>query len=224
MPNRASRSADHPRSRGEYTLVPTLRDRVPGSSPLSRGILLCKIAGEHLEGIIPALAGNTDRWSRVSPGGTDHPRSRGEYSRRTGASGFASGSSPLSRGIRGDQATCHAACRIIPALAGNTARPQGIRPRRADHPRSRGEYLCCMLGSDTETGSSPLSRGIHFASHNLGNLTRIIPALAGNTRTTRMERALQSDHPRSRGEYVRDNGHGRMHEGSSPLSRGIPLN
>ena len=52
--------------------------------------------------------------------GRDHPRSRGEYRRRSWQVSTTAGSSPLSRGIL--LATCkdHTTPRIIPALAGNT--------------------------------------------------------------------------------------------------------
>ena len=52
-------ASDHPRSRGEYIGVAIALFGVPGSSPLSRGILghnLRRLANHR---IIPALAGNT---------------------------------------------------------------------------------------------------------------------------------------------------------------------
>ena len=71
-------------------------------------------------------------------------------------------------------------------------------------------------------GSSPLSRGIPacvVASDRGGG---IIPALAGNTWTAGMTGCGCSDHPRSRGEYLRSVGGSFTKYGSSPLSRGIP--
>ena len=50
----------------------------------------------------------------------------------------------------------------------------------------------------------------------------IIPALAGNTRTSVTGTRLRWDHPRSRGEYPVRGGFGVWWWGSSPLSRGIP--
>ena len=71
-------------------------------------------------------------------------------------------------------------------------------------------------------GSSPLSRGIQGSPHLPVEHSRIIPALAGNTREGCHGSSFPGDHPRSRGEYnswfVPEN----SFEGSSPLSRGIP--
>ena len=53
---------------------------------------------------------------------------------------------------------------------------------------------------------------------------RIIPALAGNTCPTRGHQANSGDHPRSRGEYGTPLVWRQVASGSSPLSRGIPLN
>ena len=70
---------DHPRSRGEYR---SHRQRMPGhtgSSPLSRGIRVCRSRSSGHGRIIPALAGNTiDAYSNHQAA-RDHPRSRGEY-------------------------------------------------------------------------------------------------------------------------------------------------
>ena len=95
----ARASADHPRSRGEYSNWFISRLKLRGSSPLSRGIL--RVLGVRFVqmGIIPALAGNT-RPPRIMPRPMrDHPRSRGEYRVETTTSHADTGSSPLSRGI-----------------------------------------------------------------------------------------------------------------------------
>ena len=70
---------DHPRSRGEYTSASAASAGAMGSSPLSRGILTKDIVTTRLEGIIPALAGNTMIFGIVVDLALDHPRSRGEY-------------------------------------------------------------------------------------------------------------------------------------------------
>ena len=94
-----SRPRDHPRSRGEYR-GPCATDGVaPGSSPLSRGILLALLPALLLGGIIPALAGNTRRRRLHGPMCRDHPRSRGEYRGGCWGGRCRWGSSPLSRGI-----------------------------------------------------------------------------------------------------------------------------
>ena len=72
-------------------------------------------------------------------------------------------------------------------------------------------------------GSSPLSRGIQAKKLLKAIRTGIIPALAGNTSTSRPRPALATDHPRSRGEYWFNGFPWEDKAGSSPLSRGIPL-
>ena len=91
--------------------------------------------------------------------------------------------------------------RIIPALAGNTPASLRRASRRADHPRSRGEYEVVAGGEVVGEGSSPLSRGILIRVIAGHGRIRIIPALAGNTACTKRVMIAPSDHPRSRGEY-----------------------
>ena len=171
--------------------------------------------------IIPALAGNTGGLVVLYWDGRDHPRSRGEYCRQRCATYCPDGSSPLSRGIRGLNAPVQLPPRIIPALAGNTA--SGNRPKssRPDHPRSRGEYARRRAHVHRLKGSSPLSRGIRCRQGEVAQVSRIIPALAGNTHIAEPEYRGKRDHPRSRGEYFPSKAVCRRFRGSSPLSRGI---
>ena len=76
--------------------------------------------------------------------------------------------------------------------------------------------------SNTDTGSSPLSRGIPKGDYENAIAGRIIPALAGNTEFLLPASGTNSDHPRSRGEYVAWRLCITFRRGSSPLSRGIP--
>ena len=154
-------------------------------------------------------------------GQADHPRSRGEYGPTADKTSRPSGSSPLSRGIQVQAASCRINDGIIPALAGNTptpARPLGLR---RDHPRSRGEYSSPPGPAESHSGSSPLSRGILVAAAIAVAIARIIPALAGNTPHPSCNRRRHRDHPRSRGEYDLVDLHETGIGGSSPLSRGI---
>ena len=112
----------------------------PGSSPLSRGILLTLLPWLGLGGIIPALAGNTGLLHAPRQGRTDHPRSRGEYVIGAAIGVAIAGSSPLSRGIRWLAHQGLGSTRIIPALAGNTDGRRHATGVVSDHPRSRGEY------------------------------------------------------------------------------------
>ncbi len=98
---------DHPRSRGEYGIVPGCSVQPGRSSPLSRGI--------------PAST-STPR----TPCG-DHPRSRGEYQPSVSGQLGGNRSSPLSRGIRDLPGRGRLQPAIIPALAGNTQQRRTLR-------------------------------------------------------------------------------------------------
>ena len=153
---------------------------------------------------------------------TDHPRSRGEYSRICRSWRSRCGSSPLSRGILEDLPQLAFAVRIIPALAGNTLAPGRWTGRKRDHPRSRGEYRFRAASTKPWNGSSPLSRGIRVPTGSRHVDLGIIPALAGNTHSPPCSSHKTTDHPRSRGEYCWLSGSCCGVSGSSPLSRGIP--
>ena len=174
-----------------------------GSSPLSRGILVNIHNNKRHLGIIPALAGNTavheERFLYVP----DHPRSRGEYKESPSSLQHRLGSSPLSRGIPPVHVPMFFPMGIIPALAGNTRvrhLPYTLIP---DHPRSRGEYVSLSTAASIAFGSSPLSRGIPGGIQPVCLISRIIPALAGNTIIGSSHALNAEDHPRSRGEYIR---------------------
>ena len=212
---------DHPRSRGEYASGTWYRYPPLGSSPLSRGIRGLRLYGRRGVGIIPALAGNTQHGLLKAYATSDHPRSRGEYTTDVGTVLENWGSSPLSRGILHSLFNNAYHMRIIPALAGNTPRRVIEGDYLTDHPRSRGEYASVGDGVFRASGSSPLSRGILGLRTRAAGPPRIIPALAGNTRTAPGRTVTRRDHPRSRGEYdvVAERERGAV--GSSPLSRGI---
>ena len=78
-----------------------------------------------------------------------------------------------------------------------------------------------MRESKGIVGSSPLSRGIPRTNSSRCTCPRIIPALAGNTRSPGCIRICSRDHPRSRGEYMLPWWKPCWTRGSSPLSRGI---
>src|SRR5690606_25695571 len=110
--------------------------------------------------------------------------------------------------------------RLIPALAGNTARPRGGARRWPAHPRARGEHSSFNEGRPASVGSSPRSRGT-LAVPTSGEVEqRLIPALAGNTGPRARPRARSSAHPRARGEHVCLGDERALQVGSSPRSRG----
>ena len=78
----ASIAADHPRIRGEHApLMATCRSS-PGSSPHTRGAQILAAVRRWPSGIIPAYAGSTATGPTRARTARDHPRIRGEHSRR----------------------------------------------------------------------------------------------------------------------------------------------
>ena len=153
--------ADHPRSRGVYSIMSSSNHLVEGSSPLARGLQPFKHFLGHGPGIIPARAGFTPQAPAPRPRPGDHPRSRGVYEHNPPGWSQRGGSSPLARGLLGvvaDKA----------ALA-------------ADHPRSRGVYRGGTRAARPALGSSPLARGLLPLNQNAGTGAGIIPARAGFT-------------------------------------------
>ena len=242
VPRHTTRTAaDHPRIRGEHVFLSSLGGLSPGSSPHTRGarveVGVLRVAG----GIIPAYAGSTPWFGRgsimatwiipayagstPSPEGsirrrTDHPRIRGEHLTTATAAEKTSGSSPHTRGARGELEDLGAAVRIIPAYAGSTARIGGRSWRSPDHPRIRGEHNLGEECSREGTGSSPHTRGAPGVD-DVGLQGRgIIPAYAGSTSRRRPPGRPPADHPRIRGEHGSSPAREGCHQGSSPHTRG----
>ena len=135
--------------------------------------------------------------------------------------GYPAGSSPLARGLPEDYTPPAGRTGIIPARAGFTPRrPQG-RPRRRDHPRSRGVYRDPPGSDGSPDGSSPLARGLLLGVGQGDGAVGIIPARAGFTLLLPPTYRPVTDHPRSRGVY--GDALARVHRtaGSSPLARGL---
>ena len=198
---RASTVADHPRSRGVYSLY-------------GQGLPMVK-------GIIPARAGFT--WASTSPLAPqpDHPRSRGVYNTPPCWCPEPAGSSPLARGLLTRSRQQPRKGGIIPARAGFTCGARERRCHASDHPRSRGVYADSLERCDNSLGSSPLARGLRQSRYNNMRATGIIPARAGFTRAWPSLRRCSADHPRSRGVY-REGARFRVPQaGSSPLARGL---
>ena len=155
------------------------------------------------ERIIPARAGFTGAPPKLLVGRPDHPRSRGVYAFQGHGLHGEDGSSPLARGLPGADGRTFRKRRIIPARAGFTS-PSPARWWRA-------------------RGSSPLARGLPTSGQVGGEAFRIIPARAGFTPARPGPAPPASDHPRSRGVYLRMKRQLGPESGSSPLARGLRL-
>ena len=111
---------DHPRSRGVYRPNRDNAFHTAGSSPLARGLHEQYILPEAGRRIIPARAGFTRRSRPWRCRCGDHPRSRGVYAFWAAVERHARGSSPLARGLHGEEMYDYGPDRIIPARAGFT--------------------------------------------------------------------------------------------------------
>ena len=171
----------HPRSRGENGALHHFRERVQGSSPLTRGKPGGGLGDQARGRLIPAHAGKTR--TRRSPSRTPgaHPRSRGENSTGSWRIRRSQGSSPLTRGKRTATRWGAGFTGLIPAHAGKTSTStEDGRTCRA-HPRSRGENLAGAGGLIAVWGSSPLTRGKPLGMTRADLAKGLIPAHAGKT-------------------------------------------
>ena len=195
------RARDHPRIRGEHHLRVVLVGPVAGSSPHTRGALVVGRVVARDPRIIPAYAGSTRRSRGCPDRRPDHPRIRGEHPRRRKPPRSPSGSSPHTRGARGDVGRSQLRLGIIPAYAGSTRSGVWRCWVWWDHPRIRGEH---RLSGDIPrgyVGSSPHTRGAPGGEEVGIVVGRIIPAYAGST-VDLLDQAIRlADHPRIRGEH-----------------------
>ena len=149
-----------------------------------------------------------------------HPRSRGENRNTRILGNKLGGSSPLTRGKLEWLMCLPDGHGLIPAHAGKTARLV-LRGRRVwAHPRSRGENHSHRPPSVVRVGSSPLTRGKHYARRYRRLCPGLIPAHAGKTPRPTASSTPTPAHPRSRGENTSRITPVRALAGSSPLTRG----
>ena len=196
---RRSSARDHPRVRGERSVMSIAGRGSTGSSPRARRTPEPETGDAPLERIIPACAENARPPGATSTRRSDHPRVRGERFGTVSVTRYRVGSSPRARRTPTlCRPFCHAH-RIIPACAENalarTARP--CSP--TDHPRVRGER-------------PPLER------RHLRDI-RIIPACAENAGPLGVRPMLPADHPRVRGERLLPKSAESGSSGSSPRAR-----
>ena len=111
---------DHPRVRGEHSVIWLSPPMVSGSSPRARGARVGAHAILRRGGIIPACAGSTMSAPSLGGDGGDHPRVRGEHQTRIDKGLTRVGSSPRARGARRARPAKYDAHGIIPACAGST--------------------------------------------------------------------------------------------------------
>ena len=132
------------------------------------------------------------------------------------------GSSPLTRGKRGDAPAGPAFLGLIPAHAGKTGCPESRFSCSRAHPRSRGENAAAAGKDAHARGSSPLTRGKLSQPVRGGPSVGLIPAHAGKTAHQVFIHPHERAHPRSRGENAISPAEFNVGRGSSPLTRGKP--
>ena len=216
----AFRGTDHPRIRGEHGPKSSLALADRGSSPHSRGAPLCGSQVHSEVRIIPAFAGSTASVRSRTTSTPDHPRIRGEHTKRYLTQHDLPGSSPHSRGAHSGSCSHGSVLRIIPAFAGSTIIDVPEGAWLSDHPRIRGEHGITLSGRVEGMGSSPHSRGALTLPRAQLPPARIIPAFAGSTSVRTGSSRTDRDHPRIRGEHRCPNLLNGSSGGSSPHSRG----
>ena len=152
-----------------------------------------------------------------------HPRSRGENSEGGTHARVLGGSSPLTRGKPRLNADRRAGGRLIPAHAGKTGHGVAVGVYETAHPRSRGENLSSLSRTRSSGGSSPLTREKLLRGGGPRVEAGLIPAHAGKTSRLTDRAAICAAHPRSRGENLMKTLDSARLSGSSPLTRGKPL-
>ena len=130
------------------------------------------------------------------------------------------GSSPLTRGKRGDLRVRRDRQGLIPAHAGKTKTTTRRSATAWAHPRSRGENNGAFPALRQWHGSSPLTQGKHSLWEPPSPVVRLIPAHAGKTAGPRVRSRPRWAHHRSCGENIDAWELPERHVGSSPLTRG----
>ena len=113
--------------------------------------------------------------------------------------------------------------RFIPAGAGNTAPLKICTKAIAVYPRWRGEHYFCNAQRYSRIGLSPLARGTRCSVNIDGDVTRFIPAGAGNTAADSRAGHHRPVYPRWRGEHQLSDVSLAWRHGLSPLARGTPV-
>ena len=151
---------------------------------------------------------------------SDHPRACGANPFSGLAVALIAGSSPRVRGKQERAGLAGVLVRIIPARAGQTEKTNRPAAQSPDHPRACGANVRVGSGMGEVAGSSPRVRGKLAVPCSAAAPCRIIPARAGQTRTTGTRTSTSPDHPRACGANHRQIGEFMAEPGSSPRVRG----
>ena len=170
----------HPRMRGERLCAHQCVVSAAGSSPHARGTHRPTMTINAVARFIPACAGNACVRAYGANDKTVHPRMRGERRCAVAFARAGVGSSPHARGTHPARGRVWHDHRFIPACAGNAPSVSSRMPRRAVHPRMRGERWVPSFHILVTNGSSPHARGTRLITRSRSRVERFIPACAGN--------------------------------------------
>ena len=171
----------HPRVRGEQGRSRSRIRWACGSSPRARGTGIGGPLQPAPPRFIPACAGNRIAGSGAVAQPTVHPRVRGEQISTAARMACQFGSSPRARGPVHHPLLHRTQHRFIPACAGNSFAPAGVRRAFPVHPRVRGEQIVSKVRALLGDGSSPRARGTAIVRRPGCLEARFIPACAGNS-------------------------------------------
>ncbi len=213
----------HPRMCGEHLSENFSTATTPGSSPHVRGTRAPMLQTRDYRRFIPACAGNTYVPASACAGSAVHPRMCGEHRSTPCHLRCQGGSSPHVRGTQRCRHDQRQRLRFIPACAGNTRAAISAFFGITVHPRMCGEHISSAVSIVASNGSSPHVRGT-LRRHPLKlQVSRFIPACAGNTPGSAPGSAYIPVHPRMCGEHRSSHWAVGIFTGSSPHVRGTRL-
>ncbi len=196
------RIRDHPRVRGEKSLLAFSTAFEAGSPPRARGEGTPRHFQTPAAGITPACAGRRLRRIKLHRFHEDHPRVRGEKAASDGKSCISEGSPPRARGEGFAYIEKTSATGITPACAGRSLKQFVALFQHGDHPRVRGEKRLRLFFHALEIGSPPRARGEAGADRAESHPERITPACAERRVIVSSYMPPAWDHPRVRGEKL----------------------
>ena len=191
-----------------------------GSPPHTRGQASVILKNLFIVRITPAYAGTRSLHMYLPERLRDHPRIRGDKPALWPLKIESEGSPPHTRGQARSADLNKPRFRITPAYAGTSEhRWQRVRPIR-DHPRIRGDKAILLFFHQACRGSPPHTRGQDKVHTPSGLTYGITPAYAGTSDSISGRSGDPEDHPRIRGDKVKDFAMSGRIWGSPPHTRG----
>ena len=195
---------DHPRIRGEHSILPIGEYHATGIIPAYAGSTENLIDGilAH-EGSSPHTRGAQKKQARLIESGRDHPRIRGEHKAPRGQVRLSRGIIPAYAGSTyGMTVSFGCSSGSSPHMRGARSRTSRRSRPRWDHPRIRGEHVHRIVGPIPRAGIIPAYAGSTFVG-TLGTAKRqgSSPHTRGAPLPDSVLRSGARDHPRIRGEH-----------------------